>query len=73
MKEIKVGDILTRDFNYVEDTCRGFIELAGSESIGETINVGSNSEISISDLIETIKDLMESDVKFVQDEQRINQ
>ena len=73
MKEIKVGDISpTRDFNYVEDTCRGFIELAGcSESIGETINVGSNSEISISDLIETIKDLMESDVKFVQDEQRI--
>ena len=73
MKEIKVGDITpTRDFNYVEDTCRGFIELAEcSESIGETINIGSNSEISISNLIETIKDLMESEVKFVQDEQRI--
>ncbi len=73
MKEIKVGDITpTRDFNYVEDTCRGFIELAEcSESVGETINIGSNSEISISNLIETIKDLMESEVKFVQDEQRI--
>ncbi|MBN0273774.1 GDP-mannose 4,6-dehydratase, partial [Pseudomonas aeruginosa] len=29
MKQIKLGDVFpTRDFNYVIDTCRGFLELA---------------------------------------------
>ncbi len=32
-KEIKLGDVSpTRDFNYVEDTCRGFIMLAESDA-----------------------------------------
>ncbi|MDC0224630.1 GDP-mannose 4,6-dehydratase, partial [Deltaproteobacteria bacterium] len=48
-KEIKLGDITpTRDFSYVEDTCRGFIVLAEEDkTIGETINIGSNFEISV--------------------------
>jgi NAD dependent epimerase/dehydratase len=73
MKEIKLGDVSpTRDFNYVEDTCRGFIALAESDdTIGQTINIGSNSEISIGDTLNLIKELMKSDVKFVVDEQRI--
>ena len=56
-KEIKLGDISpTRDFSYVEDCCRGFIMLAESEkTIGETINIGSNSEISIEDMLKLIK------------------
>jgi len=73
MNEIKVGDLSpTRDFNYVEDTCRGFIHLAESEkTIGEIINIGSNYEISISDTFNLIKDIMKSDVKFVIDKTRI--
>lgn len=72
-KEIKLGDVSpTRDFNYVEDTCRGFIALAKSDkTIGETINIGSNFEISVKDTLETIKDIMQSDVTFITDEQRI--
>jgi NAD dependent epimerase/dehydratase len=72
-KEIKLGDLTpTRDFNYVEDTCRAFIAIAEShQSIGETINVGSNFEISIGDTLEIIKNLMESDVKFIIDNERI--
>ena len=71
-KEIKLGDVSpTRDFNYVEDCCRAFIMLAESEkTIGETINIGSNSEISISDTLKLIKELMSSDVSFINDEQR---
>ena len=62
----------TRDFNYVEDTCRGFVELAKCEAaIGETVNVGSNYEISVQDTLELIKDIMHSDVEFIRDEQRI--
>jgi len=73
MREIKLGDVSpTRDFNYVEDTCRGFIALAESDkSIGQTINVGSNYEISVGDTLNIIKELMNSDVKFIIDEQRI--
>lgn len=73
MKEIKLGDVSpTRDFNYVEDTCRGFIALAESDkTIGETINIGSNYEISVGDTLNIIKKLMSSDVQFITDEQRI--
>lgn len=73
VKEIKLGDVTpTRDFNYVEDTCRGFIAIAEEDAtIGETINIGSNYEISIEDTLKIIKDLMQSNVKFITDEQRI--
>lgn len=73
MKEIKLGDTSpTRDFNYVADSCMGFIALANCEkAIGETINIGSNYEISVQDTLELIKDIMQSDVQFITDEQRI--
>lgn len=72
-KEIKLGDLSpTRDFNYVEDTCRGFIALAENENaIGETVNIGSNFEISIGDTLNLIKELMGSDVEFITDKQRV--
>lgn len=72
-KEIQVGDLSpTRDFNYVTDTCRGFIAIAESDkSVGETINIGSNFEISINDTFEMIKKVMNSDVSFVVDPKRI--
>ncbi|MGM0520136.1 MAG: NAD-dependent 4,6-dehydratase LegB [Campylobacterota bacterium] len=72
-KSIKLGDVSpTRDFNYVEDTCRGFIELAQcEESIGETVNIGSNYEISVGDTLNLIKEIMNSDVRFITEEQRI--
>lgn len=72
-KKIKVGDLRpTRDFNYVKDTCSGFIKLAKSEQVkGETVNIGSNFEISMGDTLELIQKLMNSDVEFVTDEQRI--
>ena len=72
-KEIKLGDVTpTRDFSYVEDVCRGFIALAESDAaIGETLNIGSNFEISISDTLNLIKELMDSDLEFIADEQRI--
>jgi len=72
-KQIKLGDVSpTRDFNYVLDTCRGVIALAGCEqAIGETVNIGSNFEISIGDALHKIKELMKSDVEFIIDEQRL--
>ncbi len=73
MKEIKLGDLTpTRDFNYVKDTCLGFLKLANcNESIGKEINISSNNEISMHDTLNLVKDIMQSDVKFIVDEQRI--
>ncbi|MBW5463462.1 SDR family NAD(P)-dependent oxidoreductase (plasmid) [Pseudomonas aeruginosa] len=73
MKQIKLGDVFpTRDFNYVIDTCRGFLELARCEkAIGETVNIGSNYEISVGDTLKLIRELMGSDVEFVTDDQRL--
>ncbi len=72
-KQIKLGDVSpTRDFNYVEDTCRGFIAIAGSDNtIGEIVNIGSNFEISIKKTLDLIKELMNSDVEFILDDQRL--
>lgn len=73
LKQIRLGDVApTRDFNYVADTCRGFLALARSDkAIGETVNIGSNHEISVGDTLALIRELMHSDVEFMTDEQRI--
>jgi NAD dependent epimerase/dehydratase len=73
IKEIKLGDITpTRDFNYVKDTCRGFLAIAENDNtIGKEINIASNSEISVADTLNLIKEILQSDVKFLTDEQRI--
>lgn len=72
-KQIKLGDVSpTRDFNYVADTCHGFLALAKSDkSIGQTVNIGSNYEITVGDTLNLIKELMNSDVEFITEEQRI--
>jgi NAD dependent epimerase/dehydratase len=72
MKQIKLGDVSpTRDFNYVIDTCRGFLALANCDNtVGETVNIGSNFEISVGDTFNLIRELMNSDVEFVTEEQR---
>lgn len=71
--EIKVGDLTpTRDFNYVRDTCRGFLALARAEGIdGEEINICTGTEISMADTLQLIADLMGANVQWVQDEQRL--
>ena len=71
-KKIKLGDLSpTRDFNYVEDCCRGFIMLSESKkTIGEIINIGSNTEISIGEIFDLIKELMSSDATLSNDKQR---
>ncbi len=73
LKTIKVGDLRpTRDFNFVKDTCKGFIELAEcEEAIGMEVNISSNYEISMKDTLNLIKDIMKSDVKFITENERL--
>jgi NAD dependent epimerase/dehydratase len=71
-KKIVLGDTTpTRDFIYVEDTCMGFREIAKcKDAIGEVINLGTNSEISVGETLNLIKELMGADVKFATDTKR---
>lgn len=73
-KEIQIGDMTpTRDFNYVEDTCKGFLALAKADkAVGDTINIGSNYEISVADTFRLIAKLMgKEDIQWIQDPARI--
>ena len=58
-RSIALGSVApTRDFNFVEDTVRGFIAMAESDAaVGEVINVGSNFETSIGDLVQIIAEV----------------
>lgn len=70
---IKVGDLSpTRDFNYVDDTCRGFIALAEAPGIeGREINIASGTEISMADTLNTIAEVMGRKVDFEVDPARL--
>lgn len=72
-KQIKLGDLTpTRDLNFVSDICDGFIAIANSSStIGREINVASNSEISIANLVTLISKLMGKEIETITEEQRI--
>ncbi len=72
-RQLRLGDVSpTRDFYYVEDTCAGFLALAETpEAVGMTVNMGSNSEISIAQIFDMIRELMGSDAQLVRDEERL--
>lgn len=71
--KLYVGNLTpTRDLNYVQDTCRGMVNLAQcDEANGEVVNLGSNAEVSMAKLIDLIQDLMGSNIEIVADKQRL--
>jgi NAD dependent epimerase/dehydratase len=72
-RDICLGDLsTTRDFTYVEDTCRGFIAIAEmKDGAGEVFNIGTNDEISVGGLVELIGDIMGTKINVVSDPQRL--
>ncbi|MGC9337713.1 MAG: GDP-mannose 4,6-dehydratase, partial [Candidatus Cloacimonadia bacterium] len=72
-RKIKLGSLHpTRDFNYVEDTVRGFISVAESkQSIGEVINIGSNYEVSIGETTNQIAELMGIKIEIEGEHERV--
>jgi dTDP-glucose 4,6-dehydratase len=62
----------TRDFSFIEDTVSGFISALKSErGAGETINLGSNFEVSIEDTAKLIAEIMGVSVEISTDEERL--
>jgi dTDP-glucose 4,6-dehydratase len=71
-KRIKLGFVnSTRDFTFIDDTVKGFIAAGeSSNTIGEVINIGSNSEIKIKNLVELIAKLLGKKVTIVTEDLR---
>jgi NAD dependent epimerase/dehydratase len=62
----------TRDFTFVDDTARGFIQIADcDDALGEVTNIGSGFEVSIGDLAALIAKLMGAQVEIVSDPRRV--
>ncbi|MCS6761547.1 MAG: NAD-dependent 4,6-dehydratase LegB [Candidatus Devosia symbiotica] len=72
---IRLGSLSpTRDFSFVADTARGLIcgiEAPASAVVGQTINLGSNFEISIGDSVAMIGAVMGVNIVIEQDGQRL--
>lgn len=63
---IKLGSLTTtRDFTYVADTVRGFLQAAEANQVdGQVYNLGTGAEISISDLAQKIIRMLNRPVKI---------
>jgi len=72
-KKIKLGSLTpVRDLTYVKDTIEGFVKIAESErSIGEVINLGVGSGVTVGELAKQIISLMGAKVEIVSDDQRV--
>jgi nucleoside-diphosphate-sugar epimerase len=72
-RRIRLGSLSpTRDFNYVADTCAGFLALATCDTaVGRTVNIGSDSEISIGDTAKLIARTIGTEIEIESDEQRL--
>ncbi|MBC7466797.1 MAG: SDR family NAD(P)-dependent oxidoreductase [Bdellovibrio sp.] len=72
-KEINLGDVTpTRDFNFVKDTCSGLLALTETDKTnGQTINIGSQTEISIEETFNLIQKLMNTKASLKTDQSRI--
>ncbi len=60
----------TRDFNFVYDLVDAFIKAAKTNIVGETINIGTGKEVSILELAEKIKEIVNKNIELVHDKER---
>ena len=71
--KIKLGSLYpTRDLCFIDDTISGFINVGlHKRSVGEIINIGSGSQISVKDLTYLIANLMKKNITIVCDNKRV--
>ena len=72
-RSIKLGALHpTRDFSFVTDIARGFVQAMNCpDCIGQTTNIGSSFEVSISDTASLIAQAMGVDIEVLLDESRL--
>ena len=72
-EEITLGALEpTRDFVYVSDTAKGFVEIAkADETFGKEINIATGKEISIGSVAEKLIDIINPSARIKANEERI--
>ena len=72
-RELNLGNIhSTRDFTFVSDTVKGFIKAAKEKkALGEIINLGSQNEVKIGDLVTKLSKIAKIKTKIKRDESRL--
>jgi NAD dependent epimerase/dehydratase len=72
-KKIRLGNTEPRrDFLFVKDTVRGFIQLGKcDEAIGKVVNIGTGMDISVEDLVTKILGLMGKEGEIAVEDRRI--
>ena len=72
-RKVKLGSLSPmRDFNYVKDVCKGFLEIAVSDkTIGEEINIATQQDISIGDLAQELISMINPKAEVICDKKRI--
>ncbi len=72
-RDLKLGATSpTRDFNYIQDTVRGFLcALESEKADGQVVNIGSGFEISIGDTVKIIANLMGAEVEVSEEARRL--
>ncbi|PKN92340.1 MAG: NAD-dependent dehydratase [Chloroflexi bacterium HGW-Chloroflexi-6] len=70
---IRLGNLDTRrDFTYVSDTVAGFLKVAAAPGVeGQTINLGTGSDVRIGDLAEQIIAMLDHPAEIVIENQRL--
>ena len=72
-RQIRLGALHpTRDFTFVRDTARGFLQIAGCDAaLGRVVNIGSGFEVTIGESAALIGEAMGVDVEVVLDQERL--
>ena len=72
-KELNLGNVnSTRDFTFVSDTVKAMISAAKEKkAVGEIINIGSQNEIRIGDLVTKLSKIAKIKTKIKRDESRL--
>ena len=72
-RRLKLGAIHpTRDFNFVTDIVAGFIAaMESGKGLGEVVNLGSNFEVSIGEMVGIVAETMSVQVEIAEDLTRL--
>jgi NAD dependent epimerase/dehydratase len=71
--KISLGSVFpTRDLTFVKDSVEGFISFAECEkTMGEVVNLGSNQELSINQIISLVSNCLGKKIEVKKDKERI--
>lgn len=71
--DLRLGALDTaRDFTYVEDTARGFVEVARTGAcVGEVVNLGTGREVSIREVVRVVGEIVGRALHVTSDERRL--